>query len=188
MEFKQYLIESSRTLNSSGKDLDLLHCAAGLRTESGELIDVIKKHIFYGQSLDIVNMKEELGDIMWYIAIPVRMFDLNLDLTMQNDGFYKKKIKNQITTKVGLMKYFLSFDTMIHHLSECITINLSKSDFNNVIEDINLICEIYNLNLSEIMDININKLKARFPNNFTQEHALNRDLEKERAILEGEVK
>lgn len=36
----------------------------------------------------------------------------------------------------------------------------------------------------EVMQTNIDKLKARFPNKFTQEDALNRDLETERKILE----
>jgi hypothetical protein len=36
----------------------------------------------------------------------------------------------------------------------------------------------------EMMDKNVAKLKARYPNKFTQESALNRDLAKERAVLE----
>lgn len=187
MEFKQYLIESSRTLKSLGKELDLLHCATGLVTESAELVDCIKKHVFYGKPLDVVNIKEEIGDILWYIAIAVRIFDLDLDLNRQNDDYYKKKIKNQITTKEGLIKFFLAFNTMINPLCKDIIIRPFPSDFDNIFEEINLICEIYSLDLGEIMDININKLKARFPNNFTQEDALNRNLEKERSILEGEV-
>lgn len=188
MEFQQYLIESSRTLKSLGKELDLLHCATGLVTESAELVDAIKKHVFYGKPLDVVNIKEELGDLLWYVAIPVRIFtDLDLDINRQNDEFYKKKIKNNILTKDGLIRYFLSFNAMVFNLSKHIVIRPLEPDFYNVIEDINLICEIYSLDLGEIMDININKLKARFPLNFTNENALNRDLEKERAILEGVV-
>lgn len=46
MEFQKYLIESERTLKSLGKELDLLHCATGLVTESAELVDAIKKYVF----------------------------------------------------------------------------------------------------------------------------------------------
>lgn len=195
MEFKQYLIESSRTLKSLGKELDLLHCATGLVTESAELVDAIKKHVFYGKPLDVVNIKEELGDLLWYIAIPVRIFDLYLDLTQKNSNIYIRKKSNLVKQKEGLISYFLQFNEYIAKLQGVIinfsnnpTRTLHFSYFEDVIQEINLICEIYNLDLSEIMDININKLKARFPLNFTNEHALNRDLEKERAILEGEVK
>ena len=41
-----------------------------------------------------------------------------------------------------------------------------------------------NIDPSEIMSSNIAKLKARYPNKFTQEDALNRDLNVERNILE----
>lgn len=46
-----------------------LHAAIGLCTESGELIDALKKSMFYGRELDLVNVKEEAGDILWYLAI-----------------------------------------------------------------------------------------------------------------------
>lgn len=47
----------------------LLHGGMGLVTESAELLDTLKRHIFYGVDIDIVNIKEELGDIEWYSAI-----------------------------------------------------------------------------------------------------------------------
>ena len=43
-------------------------------------------------------------------------------------------------------------------------------------------------NFESVMDRNIEKLKARYPDKFTEELAENRDLAKERAILEGEDK
>jgi len=46
-----------------------LHAAIGICTEAGELQDAFKKHIFYGRALDETNIKEELGDLLWYIAL-----------------------------------------------------------------------------------------------------------------------
>lgn len=54
----------------NGKHLiRLLHAGIGLNTEAGELIDGIKKHIFYGKTLDETNLKEELGDLFWYAGV-----------------------------------------------------------------------------------------------------------------------
>ena len=53
----------------SRADQRLLHAAIGLQTESAEFSDALKKHIFYGAELDKVNLKEEAGDLMWYLAI-----------------------------------------------------------------------------------------------------------------------
>lgn len=47
----------------------LLHAGIGLSTEAGEFLDALKKHIFYGKELDRVNLKEEMGDLFWYLAI-----------------------------------------------------------------------------------------------------------------------
>lgn len=47
----------------------LLHGAIGCCTEAGELQDMLKKHFFYGKPLDLVNIMEEAGDMLWYIAI-----------------------------------------------------------------------------------------------------------------------
>lgn len=56
----------SRTSN-----IRLLHAAMGLATEAGELLDALKRHLFYGAPLDRVNVKEELGDTSWYLALAI---------------------------------------------------------------------------------------------------------------------
>ena len=65
-----------------GVDLDLLHWSLGLAGESGELVDAVKKYIFYGQKLDIVNVVEELGDILFYVSALCDTIDIDLDYIM----------------------------------------------------------------------------------------------------------
>ena len=95
--------------------MDNIHMILGLCTEVAELQDIIKKHIAYKKDIDWVNAKEELGDLMFYVA---------------------------------------SF------------------------------CRINNFDLEEILETNVEKLESRYPDKFTEHHALNRDLPKEREILE----
>jgi NTP pyrophosphatase (non-canonical NTP hydrolase) len=101
---------------SSPENVRLLHAAIGMCTEAGEFIDQLKKHIFYGKPLDRVNLKEELGDLLYYIG--VAMDELETD-----------------------------FDTEQRR--------------------------------------NIAKLQARYPSKFSEDAAVNRDLNKERKILES---
>jgi len=49
----------------------LVHAAMGMVTEAGELLDMLKKHLFYGRELDLVNVEEELGDSLWYLGLAV---------------------------------------------------------------------------------------------------------------------
>lgn len=53
------------------RNVDLLHALLGLAGEVGELIDPVKKAMFYGKPLDVENITEETGDLLWYIAGPL---------------------------------------------------------------------------------------------------------------------
>lgn len=46
---------------------DLLHMVLGLAGEVGELVDAVKKAVFYNKCLDVDNTIEELGDIEFYL-------------------------------------------------------------------------------------------------------------------------
>ena len=47
--------------------MHLLHMASKLASEAGELVDAIGKLCFYNKELDVENVKEELGDIEFYM-------------------------------------------------------------------------------------------------------------------------
>lgn len=47
----------------------LLHAGIGLVTEALEFLQPLGNTIKYGDILDVVNLKEEIGDINWYQAI-----------------------------------------------------------------------------------------------------------------------
>lgn len=92
MNNEKYLKESGRTVADNyeaiggrmitQQNIDLLHAGIGLATEGGEFLDALKKHIFYGKPLDTVNLAEELGDILWYVALAMRALDTTFDEQM----------------------------------------------------------------------------------------------------------
>lgn len=47
---------------------NLLHLALGAAGEVGELVDAIKKHVIYNKSLDVKNIDEECGDMLFFIS------------------------------------------------------------------------------------------------------------------------
>ena len=63
----------------------IFHSAMGCCTESGELMDILKKTHFYKQPVDYVNFKEELGDLLWYIAIGAQGCGTTMEILMQNN-------------------------------------------------------------------------------------------------------
>ena len=51
----------------------------GLCGEAGEVADIIKKHLAGTKEIDIAHLKEELGDVLWYIAEACDCFDFTLE-------------------------------------------------------------------------------------------------------------
>lgn len=60
-------------------NIDLLHAAMGMSTEANEIVDQMKKVIFYGKPLDKVNIVEELGDLLFYVAVACRELNISME-------------------------------------------------------------------------------------------------------------
>jgi NTP pyrophosphatase (non-canonical NTP hydrolase) len=96
MDIKEYMRLSEKTLSdhfmvdSPAKE-KMLHAVIGLVTESSELLDQFKKHIFYKKELDLVNVKEEMGDVMRYVAILLRELDLDFHQILDDNITKLKK-------------------------------------------------------------------------------------------------
>ena len=69
-----------RTLNPelSKKDI-LVNSVMGLCGESGETVDIVKKHLFHGHPLDKEKLVKELGDVAWYLAEAATALDIPLE-------------------------------------------------------------------------------------------------------------
>ncbi len=63
----------------------LTNGALGLSGESGEVADVLKKHLFHNHPLDREKLCKELGDVMWYIAMLAQTLDLSLEEVAQTN-------------------------------------------------------------------------------------------------------
>jgi len=83
----------------------LLNWVMGMATETGEITEVIKHWAFHKHPLDIDHIKEELGDLLWYISQMCETLGLDLqDIADQNllkladrypNGFQSEKSINR---------------------------------------------------------------------------------------------
>lgn len=55
-----------------------LHAVIGICTEAGELLEAMYKSKWKQEGFDLVNAKEETGDIFWYMAILFRRHNWNI--------------------------------------------------------------------------------------------------------------
>ena len=78
MNLKDYQKLAQRTSSTKMREGKILNGILGLNGEVGELTDIFKKYFFQGHGLEAEKVKEEIGDIMWYLAEIAT--GLNLDL------------------------------------------------------------------------------------------------------------
>lgn len=102
MTVNDYQKQAMRTLNPKlSKQEILINGVMGLCGESGEAIDIVKKHLFHSHPLDREGLKKELGDIAWYLAETAYALDIPLEEILQSnlhklkarypDGFDKER-------------------------------------------------------------------------------------------------
>lgn len=162
------------------------HMNLGVITEGGEILDIFKKNLAYGKAIDVVNLGEELADMSWYIVNKCRFQEDPLDSDFNEIKVEVKDILDtQMFTEQGLPKE-LRTEALIHGI-----IGAYMGPTNNIFTPpvIQLailanIAEWFELDFFQLLTNNINKLKVRYPEKFTEEAALNRNLAAERAELE----
>ena len=80
MTLNEYQRLAMSTLNPALSRQDaLINGVMGLCGESGEAIDVVKKHLHQGHPLDKDALVKELGDIAWYLAETATALDISLE-------------------------------------------------------------------------------------------------------------
>lgn len=174
--------------NLPGEHENERHMNLGVITEIGEVLDIFKKNLAYGKAIDVINLGEELADITWYIVNKCRFNELPLD-----DDFtavkteLKELLDTQMFSEQGLSKD-LKAEALMHPLLQAYC-GPTNNMFNAPIVQLAILANIaewYELDFFQLLTNNIDKLKVRYPEKFTEEAALNRNLEAERTELEKE--
>lgn len=84
---------------------DLGYLALSLSEEAGELGGLVKKHWRHGHNLDLTKLKEEAGDVLWYLAVFCAAAGIDLgEVAIENerklrerypDGFSEERSRNR---------------------------------------------------------------------------------------------
>ena len=80
MNVNEYQKLAMKTLNPALTKRDvLMDSALGLCGESGEVADLLKKHLMQGHPFDRDKLARELGDVAWYLAEAATALDMDLE-------------------------------------------------------------------------------------------------------------
>lgn len=96
MKINEYQDLAMKTLNNDLNKKDILiNGVMGLCGESGESIDIVKKHLAQNHELDREHLIDELGDIAWYLAETAYSLDIELEeVLVRNINKLKKRYPN----------------------------------------------------------------------------------------------
>lgn len=139
---------------------------------SSDILDIFKKHIFYGKPF---NKEDLYGKVN-------KLYHPQVDNTLLSKDFDLK------TTR--LFHAVLGLATEAGELTDALKKN--PIDYVNIKEEFgdqswynNLGLDVCETTLEEVMKTNIDKLAKRYGDKFSDEKALNRNLDEERKILEN---
>jgi NTP pyrophosphatase (non-canonical NTP hydrolase) len=61
------------------------HAVVGLAGEVGELAQLLERWVYYGQSLPIPDVEEEVGDCLWYLALLCTAVGIPMERAMEGN-------------------------------------------------------------------------------------------------------
>ncbi len=79
ISFNEYQKEAYKLISEEGKKDMVTNGVLGLAGESGECCDIVKKYKYQGHELDKEHLKDELGDVLWYIAETASGLNITLE-------------------------------------------------------------------------------------------------------------
>jgi NTP pyrophosphatase (non-canonical NTP hydrolase) len=198
---KNVLITEARemiTLQERFSQIDnirLLHAAMGLSSELAEIQTMVDSSVPETGGIDVVNLKEEMGDLLWYmgVIVDVMKFDPDEVFASRQEGYGAEEDREhavsclqarvhgmvvEVGTLVDFFKKTLMYGKILSR--ESVFQSLTVLDM-----EINSALILYGIAIDSARERNIEKLRARYGEKFTEAAALERNLRTERSILES---
>lgn len=178
MTLNEFQVLALRTYNDLGDKLqNSLHMTTGMSSE------LLKELQMARIDADAVNTMEEFGDILWFAVVYAHIHGITipekLDLIEQAPSIFSESnvgiyIGTLLDMDKGALAYGKQYDEEVRRVALL-----------GVLYHMNLWSFVLSVNPEVAMERVIAKLKKRFPDKFSNEQAVTRNLEVERAALEG---
>jgi NTP pyrophosphatase (non-canonical NTP hydrolase) len=188
MDLQQYTNDAIRTesvVDEFSVNSVLFKSALDAFIASGIILDQIKRSVYYGSDIDMAKVADAREDLFSSAAAIDTVEDLDPKNEQRETFNFDTRVLHALIggmTEAGELAEALikAIDTN----SELDAVNLGEE-----FADINwyqaIACDALGLNWGNLLDANIRKLKTRYPEKFTSQDALNRDLDSERSELES---
>jgi NTP pyrophosphatase (non-canonical NTP hydrolase) len=166
-EFEQHVKGFSQSEHLNNHEL-ILNFALGLAGETGEFIDVLKKHLFNGDELDRTKLIKEAGDICFYVIALQQQLDIEPRSFLISKNSRYSLARNLLKLHSGCG----SVGQRIDDCFECLCLDDGEPSLphfkDRVVQEISFfsrkLSQIFSqldISYEEIFDANITKLRER---------------------------
>lgn len=155
---------------------NLTHAVIGMITELGELATAIKRAFIYGQGYTpkiLENILEEVGDFMWYVALAAHALDFELDVMLGEDqGCTVTEMQEglvrhpdyEMATPVHRLRVIANYLVQFDGSQDMVHVGIMVLSLTALLHELGL-------SLDDACAQNIEKLKLRFPDAYSDEAA-----------------
>lgn len=164
MNLDEYQQLAKRTAKHPDPNADMYELMAlGLIGETGEVVDLIKKHKYHGVPVDVEKLKKEVGDCLWYFVNTLTLFRETTAIIPVYE------VRRPSPVRLG---YYVG-DFADDVFDEVYDV----SNAGMILAHLRLIANAHGFTLEDAADANIEKLKRRYPDGFDLARAANHDSE-----------
>jgi len=189
MDFYKYQKEAMRTAQGMNGNL-LANGAMGLAGETAECVEVIANYLFSSSCnhLDKEHLSEEIGDILWYLAVIAKEIGYFSEDNIITVSFQEKKKVAEKTGKMSTVLLNKKVFYLVESVGKCTDLIKKHLFQGHSLEKDKLTSEIVYIfgllavlscetgyKLSDIAENNVQKLKKRYPDGFSTEKSINRE-------------
>ncbi len=153
-----------------------LHGAMGMAAEMHELIQV------HEQSNPEDSMVAELGDVMWYFAINTfgdtrDIEDIEFMAFLDEIDIPLLELQEHTSRILDQAKRIIYYGALLNE-------ETYQDSMGKILASVYLLARESGSTLEEVMDKNIQKLKVRYPDKFSEDQAVNRNTHKESKVFQ----
>lgn len=168
MNLREYQEQASRTARKDEQSAMLKNGALGLVGEVGELADPVKKARYHGHDMDRDKMVRELGDVLWYVSYMCSALSVPLQ------SLHPVSIR---AVQTSLDAEVLRLACVVGRVVDCIDRPRSLTMMiylKDLMFGLFRVAEALGVTMSDVAEVNIKKLQARYPDGFSEERSKNR--------------
>lgn len=180
MKLEQYRQETLRTMaDLEGLLINSIHMSLGMFTETAEIIEVLSDEVY-----DPYRLCDEISDVLWYLSNYTNLYN------------YSLKQETETIIIPGFLENRSMIDCIIILVARLADVDKKQLAYGKIKEGayqashaqwlfncIHMFCVEHQLNIEDVMERNIDKLRVRFPEKFSGEQAINKDESKEKEVF-----